>query len=57
MIAGRSLLYTNNLPEFAGQNVLEIVFNGFKGRKLVLRNCIFSNINSQNLDSMVGKKW
>ncbi len=37
--------------------MLEIIFKGFKGRKLVLRNCIFSNISSHNLEEMLGKKW
>ena len=50
-------MYHSNVAQFANHNILEIIFNGFKGTKLLLRRCDFENITEANYKKMIGQEW
>jgi hypothetical protein len=50
-------MYASSMPEFTAQNILEVVFKGFRGSKLVLRKAIFKNVTNDRCDEMIGSEW
>lgn len=50
-------MYHSSVPQFSNHNVLEIILKDFRGTKLILSRCNFSNITEANYKQAIGQDW